>query len=76
MVDMRHDVAPAFQDESFEKNGLVYSVEWNNYMLNHEAHIFEKVTNARGKVDFKQLAYGVGNSKKNALDDATSKLNS
>ena len=28
-----------------------------------------------GKVDYKQLAYGVGNSKKNALADATQKLN-
>lgn len=75
MVDMRHDVAPVFQDESFEKDGLVYSVEWNDYMLSHEANIFEKVTNARGKVDYKQLAYGVGNSKDNALADATQKLN-
>jgi len=75
MVDMRHDVAPVFQDESFEKDGLVYSVEWNNYMLSHEANIFEKVTNARGKVDYKQLSYGVGNSKDNALADATKKLN-
>jgi len=75
MVDMRHDVAPVFQDESFEKDGLVYSIEWNDYMLAHEANIFEKVTNARGKVDYKQLAYGVGNSKDNALADATQKLN-
>jgi len=74
MVDMRHDVAPVFQDESFEKDDLVYSVEWNDYMLSHEANIFEKVTNARGKVDYKQLAYGVGNSKDNALADATKKL--
>jgi len=75
MVDMRHDVAPAFQDESFEKDGLVYSVEWNDYMLSHEANIFEKVTNARGKVNYKQLSYGVGNLKDNALADATKKLN-
>jgi hypothetical protein len=44
-------------------------------MLSHEANIFEKVTNARGKVDYKQLSYGVGNSKDNALADATKKLN-
>lgn len=74
MVDIKQDVAPAFQDEMFEKNGLVYSVEWNNYMLTHEAHIFEKVANSRGTVDFKQLAYGVGNSKSLAFADAESKL--
>ena len=72
---MRHDVAPAFQSGSYEEVGVVYSIEWNDYMLAHEANIFEKVANARGKVDFKQLAYGVGNSKKNALADATQKLN-
>ena len=76
MVDIRQDDAPALVSDQFEKNGLVYNVDYNDYMLSFDAQIFKKYVNERGKIGMSQIAYGVGNTKESAIADAEKKLNS
>ena len=37
VTDIKQDASPAMQDEMFEKDDLTYTVEWNEYLLTHEA---------------------------------------
>ena len=76
MVDIRQDDAPALISDQFEKNGLVYNVDYNDFMLSFDAQIFKKYVNERGKIGMSQIAYGVGPSKDAAIADAEKKLNS
>ena len=76
MVDIRQDDAPALVSDQFEKNGLVYNVDYNDFMLSFDAQIFKKYVNERGKIGMSQIAYGVGHSKDSAIADAEKKLNS
>tara|TARA_R100001460_G_scaffold40052_2_gene75049 strand:+ start:5146 stop:5376 length:231 start_codon:yes stop_codon:yes gene_type:complete len=76
MVDIRQDDAPALENDQFEKDGYVYNVDYNEFMLSFDAQIFKKYTNERGNIGMSQIAYGVGPSKQSAIADAEKKLSS
>jgi len=76
MVDIRQEDALALVSDQFEKDGLVYNVDYNDFMLSFDAQIFKKYVNERGKIGMSQIAFGVGHTKDAAIADAEKKLNS
>lgn len=74
MTDIKQDVVEALVDELFEKNNLTYMVEWNEFLLTHEASIYKKSTDKYGRIAMKLVSNGVGHSKDLAVADAESKL--
>ena len=76
MVDIRQDDAPALLSDQFEKDGYVYNVDYNEFMLSFDAQIFKKYTNERGNIGMSQIAYGVGHTKESAIADAEKTLSS
>ena len=74
MTDIKQDASPAMQDEMFEKDDLTYTVEWNEYLLTHEANIYKQKLDNYGRINMNHISYGVGLSKDKAIADAESKI--
>ena len=74
VTDIKQDASPAMQDEMFEKDDLTYTVEWNEYLLTHEANIYKQKLDNYGRINMNHISYGVGLSKDKAIADAESKI--
>jgi len=70
MADVKQDTAKALMSEMYEEDGLTISVEWNEYMLSHEAQVFKQYKDQYGRIGMKLISTGVGQSKELAVANA------